>query len=459
MKLRFAPSPSGFLHVGNARLAVVNALLARRHGGDLLLRLDDTDSGRSTAENEAAIEADLEWLGLTWQDSFRQSDRRATYQAAADLLRGSGRLYPCFETEEELRAKREARLRARKPPIYDRAALRMTAEQRARAEANGKSPHWRFRLSDATVRWDDLFLGAREVKLGAISDPVLIRGDGMPLYTFASIVDDLDAGITHVVRGEDHVSNTGVQIDIAAALRRRAHASVTGEIGFGHLPLLLDAAGGKLSKRAGSVSLRTLRHDGVEPIAITSYLARLGTSDDPEPLDLDALAASIEPARFSQGSPRFDMRQLLALNRKVLGGLSFEAVQDRLPAGATAHFWTAIRGNLDLVTEARHWWDVVAGEIVPPPQEGEEGFLSNARDLLPPAPWPDAALEPSDDDQAVWTDWMERLRRETGRKGRALFHPLRLALTGEEQGPELRHLLALMGRSRAHARLDLAAGG
>lgn len=443
MKLRFAPSPTGHLHVGNARLALANALYARRHGADLLLRFDDTDAVRSrAAELEPAIEADLRWLGIEWTASFRQSERVALYEAAADRLRAAGRLYPCFESEEELRYKREARIRAGKPPVYDRGALSMTAEQRATAESKGKRPYWRFLLSSRSVGWDDLASGSRSVKLQAVSDPVLIRADGTFLYTFASVVDDLECGITHILRGEDHVVNTGIQIDLAEAL-----GAAPGRFRFAHLPLLLDAEGGKLSKRTGGISLRSLRADGIEPVALASYLARLGTSDDPEPLPFDALAASQDLAHVSRAQPRFDMRQLLVLNRRVLAGLAFEDVADRLPPGATAPFWEAVRGNLDLFNEVRGWWDVVAGEIVPPPLAGEAEFLAAARETLPPEPW----------DAAVWERWTTALRDATGRRGRALFHPLRLALTGEESGPELRLLLPLMGRARVASRLALPA--
>ena len=438
--VRFAPSPTGLLHVGNARQAVANFLFARRHDGRFILRLDDTDQERSRPEHETAIEQDLRWLGLDWDETFRQSDRLDRYAAAAEQLKRAGRLYPCFETEEELRAKREQRVRRGQAPVYDRAMLKLTAEQRANAEAGGKRPYWRFLLSGETVQWRDLVLGRRQVKLPAVSDPVLIRTDGTPLYTFTSVVDDIACGATHLIRGEDHVSNTGVQIDLFAALGAPPPA-------FAHLPLLVDTAGGKLSKRIDSLSLRGLRGDGIEPMAITSYLARLGTADDPEPLPLEALAAGFDFGRVSHSAARFDARQLLALNRRVLHALPFAVVADRLPTGATEAFWLAVRGNLDLLNEARGWWDVVAGTIVPPVIEGEGEFLGTALDLLPSEPW----------DRRVWSSWTSALREQTGRKGRALFHPLRLALTGEEQGPELRDLLPLMGRARAAERLRVAA--
>ena len=443
MKLRFAPSPTGLLHVGNARPALANWLFARRHGGSFLLRLDDTDPERSRPEFAAAIEQDLRWLGLDWDESFRQSDRLALYATAADRLRASGRLYPCFESEEELRFKREQRLRQGRPPVYDRAMLRLTEKQRFDAEAGGKRPYWRFRLSDTTVSWNDLVLGERQVKLPAISDPVLVRADGSPLYAFTSVVDDLDSAITHVIRGEDHVTNTGVQLDLWAALGGEVR-----RIRFGHLPLLLDSDGGKLSKRLDSLSLRGLRQDGVLPEAVTTLLARLGTGDAPEAVPLEQLARRFDPARISHSPSRFDTRQLLALNARLLHALPFEAVRDRLPAGADAAFWEAVRGNLELLSEARLWWAVVQGDIDPElPEPGDDGFLHEAAACLPAEPW----------DGETWASWAGLLRERTGRRGKALFHPLRLTLTGEEQGPEMRLLLPLIGRERVLARLGAEA--
>lgn len=442
MKLRFAPSPTGLLHVGNARLALANWLVARRHGGTFLLRLDDTDRERSKPEFAAAIEEDLRWLGLDWDETLRQSDRFDRYAAAAEWLKEAGRLYPCFESEEELRAKRERRLREGRPPVYDREALKMTREQYERALANGKTPYWRFLLSSRSVAWRDLVLGDRQVKLQAISDPVLIRADGTPLYTFASVVDDLETGVTHVVRGEDHVTNTGIQLDLYEALGGDAAA-----LQFAHLPLLTDAEGGPLSKRLGSVSLRQFRRDGIEPAALAGYLAALGTSRDPRPAMPRDLVAEFDLSQVSRSPARFDTQQLLALNRRALHQAPFEAVRHRLPEGADERFWIAVRGNLDLLSEARDWWEVVHGAIVPPAQEGEGEFLRAALDTLPPEPW----------DEATWSAWTEALKARTGRKGRALFRPLRLALTGEEHGPDLKTLMPLIGRERAAQRLRIAA--
>jgi glutamyl-tRNA synthetase len=436
-KVRFAPSPTGYLHVGNARTALINFLFARSQGGRMLLRLDDTDTERGRPEYEQGIHDDLRWLGITWDESAKQSDRSARYAELAERLKAAGRLYPCFENEDELASKRAALVKRKLPPIYDRAALTLTPEQRATAEAAGKRPYWRFKLSDGTAVWQDLVLGDRRIKFGMVSDPVLIRADGTPLYTFTSVVDDIDFAITHIIRGEDHVSNTAVQIDLFKALTTAALPR------FAHLPLISGGDGEKLSKRIGSISLKSLRKDGIEPAAITAYLARLGTNKDATPLPLEEIIAAFSLSDFGRSPPRFDAKQLLTLNRKILHGLDFEAVRDRLPEGATAEFWLAIRGNLDLLTEARRWWEVVNGDFTPPDLKGDEAVLKAALETLPGAP-----LGPES-----WKAWTGAIAAATGAKGRALFHPLRLALTGEDQGPEMATLLPLIGHDRAVARL------
>jgi glutamyl-tRNA synthetase len=438
VKVRFAPSPTGYLHAGNARAALVNFLFARAHNGHFLLRLDDTDTERGRPEYEQGIYDDLHWLGLDWDSTDKQSRRTARYAQAAEALKTAGRLYPCFENEDELAAKRAALVKRKLPPVYDRAALALTPEQRAAAEAAGKRPYWRFKLSSSAITWQDLVLGARSIKLPTLSDPVLIRADGTPLYTFTSVVDDIDHGITHIIRGEDHVTNTAVQIDLFQALSQAAIPH------FAHLPLISDGEGEKLSKRIGSISLRSLRKDGIEPAAITAYLARLGTNKDAAPLPLPHLIKSFNINDFGRSPPRFDGKQLLALNRKFLHTESFESVKDRLPEGATESFWLAIRGNLDLLTEARLWWEICTGTITPPDLTGESATIQTAIETLPPEPW----------GQDTWKTWTTALAAATGAKGRALYHPLRLALTGEDQGPEMAALLPLLGRPRVLERLS-----
>jgi glutamyl-tRNA synthetase len=436
VKVRFAPSPTGYLHAGNARAALVNFLFARAQGGHFLLRLDDTDTERGRPEYEQGIYDDLTWLGLTWDSTAKQSLRLARYAEVAEILKASGRLYPCFENEDELAAKRAALIKRKLPPVYDRAALTLTPAQREAAEAAGKKPYWRFKLSDGAAAWQDLVLGNRTVKFSTVSDPVLIRADDSPLYTFTSVVDDIDFGITHIIRGEDHVTNTAVQIDIFMALGSTLPR-------FAHLPLISDGDGGKLSKRIGSISLRSLRKDGIEAAAITAYLARLGTNKDPAALSLAELAQNFNINDFGRSSPRFDGKQLLTLNRKILHGLDFATVQDRLPEGATEAFWLAVRGNLDLLTEARGWWDIVSGEITPPDLSGETATIGAAIKTLPPEPW----------GPETWKAWTTAIAEATGAKGRALYHPLRLALTGEDHGPEMAALLPLLGAARVVRRL------
>lgn len=438
MKLRFAPSPTGMLHVGNARQAIANALFARKHNATFQLRIDDTDVGRSQEIYVTGIQTDLEWMGISWDETFRQTECLPRYERAIEALKASGRLYPCFESEQELAAKRELRIKQRKPPLYDRAMLKMTAAQRAQAEANGKVPYWRFKLTDGSKSWTDLVMGDCSVKLTAVSDPVLIRADGTVLYTLASIVDDLETDVTHIIRGEDHITNTGVQLDIAEALGAKPN-----RFKFAHLPLLLDEGGGKLSKRFDSLSIKSLRRDGIEAKAITTYLSTLGSSKSPDPKGFDALAQDYDLSCISKSAARFDMRQLLALNRRILSTAEYQDVKDRLPEGATEQFWLVIRSNIDLLAECAHWWNVTHDDITPPDQPEEREYLAETAALLPQEPW----------SEETWSIWTKAIGAATGRKGKALFRPLRLALTGEEHGPELKDLLPLIGRARAVTRL------
>ena len=440
-RLRLAVASAGPLHVGSARIVLANWLLARRLRAPVTLRLDDTEVPRDPTEQQDAIRQDLRWLGLDWEAEYRQSDRLDRYAAAAETLKSAGRLYPCFESEAELNAKRERRIRQGHPPIYDRAMLKLTPAQRQAAESGGKRPYWRFRLSETIVAWDDLTLGRRQVKPLTLSDPVMIRADDTPLAAFAGAVDDLADGITHIVRGEDQVNNTAIQIDLVAALGGDPDA-----IALAHLPALADSAGERLSRRAGNFSLRALRQQGVEPSALAGTLARLGTAAAPRPLMPAELAAGYSPAGIA-AAPRFDMPDLLAVNRQALAQTPFAGVADRLPTGATEAFWQAVRGSLDLLSEARGYWEVVAGSIVPPVIDGEAGFLRAALAALPPEPW----------DDSVWTTWTEAIKASTGRAGKTLTLPLRLALTGEDHGPALQALLPLIGRSRAAQRLAIAA--
>ncbi len=425
--------------VGTARIALLNFLHARRHGGHLLLRFADL-APQATPEHAAAIEQELGWLGVAWDATLRQSERRALYAQAAETLKQAGRLYPCFESEAELRAKRDHRVKRGRPPTYDRAMLRLTQAQFAAAEAGGKRPYWRFLLSDRTVEWRDVVLGHREVALPSMSDPIVVQADGEPTRAFAGIVDDLECGITDLVRSDTQVPATAVAIDLHAALGGDAS-----RLRFAHLPPLEDAGEKRLARRVDARTLRSLRHDGVEGAALAAYLARVGTAVPPEAVSLQALAATFELSKFAAQPTPFKAATLLALNRRVLQALDFAAVSDRLPPGATDSFWLAVRGELDLLNEARGWWDVVAGSIVPP-EIPEHTLLRTALGLLPPEPW----------NGTVWQDWTAALAEVTGRSGEALALPLRLALTGEDGGPDLGALLPLIGRARAVQRLQVA---
>lgn len=436
--VRFAPSPTGRLHAGNIRTAIINALFARKAGGSFILRLDDTDKERSTEAFARGIEEDIAWLGLEWSDKVRQSDRLARYDAAVEKLKALGRLYPAYETPEELELKRKRQLARGKPPVYDRAALELTDDERAAFEAEGRKPHWRFKLEPRDVVWEDLVRGRQHVDAGSLSDPVLIRGDGTFLYTLPSVVDDVDLGITHVIRGEDHVANTAPQIQLFEALGAVAPD-------FGHHNLLVGAEGQALSKRDKSLSIQGMREEGLEPLAVVSYAATIGTSDPIAPHDsLDELAEAFDFGKLSRAPARFDVHELRLLNAKLLHALPFSAVAARLEEqGVTGGeaFWDAVRGNLDVLDDAKGWWAVVTGPVEPVVEDPD--FCAVAADLLPPEPWA----------EETWGAWTAAVKAETGAKGKALFQPLRLALTGQPHGPELKQLLPLIGRERALKRL------
>jgi len=439
VRVRFAPSPTGRLHVGNIYIALHNWLFARKAGGEFLLRLDDTDRERSTEDFANGIKADLEWLGLTWNLFDRQSVRLAIYDAAADKLRGAGRLYPCYESAEELSLKRKVQLGQGRPPIYDRAALKLTDADRARLEAQGVKPHWRFKLEPRDVAWNDLVRGPQHVDESSQSDPVLVRENGSYLYTFTSVVDDIAFGITQVIRGNDHVTNTATQIQIFEALGAKAPA-------FAHLPLLVDAAGEGLSKRLGSLSIGQMREDGLEPMAINAYLARIGTGDPVVPVGvLDELVPSHDLGKFGKSSPRFDPEELKHLNARLLHHLPFEEARKHLAAiglgDVDAAVWDAARANVEKVEDVAVWQSVVKGPVKP--AITDVAFAATAADLLPPEPW----------NTETWGAWTNAVKTATGRKGRELFMPLRQALTASDHGPELKLLLPLIGRERALKRL------
>ncbi|WP_370169696.1 MULTISPECIES: glutamate--tRNA ligase [Hyphomonas] len=440
--VRFAPSPTGRLHVGNVRTALINWLFAKGQQGKFILRIDDTDTERSTQEYEDGIRTDLAWLGLSWDDSFSQSDRFAEYDAAADKLREMGLLYPCYETADELDRKRKIALSRGRPPVYDRAALALSDDDKAKLEAEGRSPHWRFKLSGERIEWNDLVRGPQSIDTSSLSDPILIREDGSYLYTLPSVVDDIEAKITHVVRGEDHVTNSGAQIEIFKALGGTAPD-------MAHTPLLIGADGQGLSKRLGSLSMGELRAQGYEPMAVCSLLAKIGTSDNVEAREsLEQLVAEFDFGKIGRAPARFDEAELLSLNAAILHGLPFEAVKDRLaavdPRAADETFWSVVRENCSLLPEVAGWVETVFGDVTSLVDAEDKDFIATAAKLLPEG-------ELTGDS---WSAWANAVKAETGRKGRGLFMPLRKALTGQEHGPDMSALLPLIGRERALVRLQ-----
>jgi glutamyl-tRNA synthetase len=437
--VRFAPSPTGRLHAGNIRTALINWAFAHRAGGRFLLRLDDTDKERSTEEFAQGIREDLTWLGLDWDREVRQSDRFDRYAEAVARLKARGRLYPAYETPDELELKRKRQLARGRPPVYDRAALKLSDADRATLEAEGRKPHWRFLLESRDVVWSDLVRGEQHVDAASLSDPVLVRADGTYLYTLPSVVDDIDLGITHVIRGEDHVANTAPQIQLFEALGATAPS-------FGHHNLLVGAEGQALSKRERALSIEALREEGLEPLAVASYAATIGTSDPVAPHgSLNELAAGFAFAKLSRAPARFDVQELRLLNAKLLHALAYGVVAERLSAmgvGGGEAFWHAVRGNLATLPDAKAWWQVVNGPLEP--VIADASLCGQAAVLLPPEPW----------DGSTWQMWSADVKQATGAKGKSLFQPLRLALTGRDHGPELKALLPLIGRDRALARLE-----
>ena len=439
--VRFAPSPTGKLHVGNVRAALWNWLFSRKEGGKFILRIDDTDKERSTAACEDGIRADLTWLDLQWDETFKQSERFGDYDVVSDALRANGLLYACYETAEELDRKRNLQRLRGAPPVYDRAALALTETQKKALEAEGRTPHWRFKLSGQTVRWTDLIRGETIVETASVSDPVLIREDGMYLYTLPSCIDDIDAAITHVIRGEDHVTNAGVQIEIMKAIIDVRGRGALPQ--FAHHSLLIGADGQGLSKRLGSLSIEQMRADGLEPASITSLLAKLGTAEPvlPQP-DLMALAKTFDFDKIGRAPARFDEAELLQLNAKILHEAPYAALKARLSAlGVSEALWNAVKGNVVKLADAADWKAVVEGAIDPVIEDA--AFCNAAASLVPDAPLTEQS----------WSAFTNSVKEKTGAKGKALFHPLRLALTGREKGPEMAAIFPLIGAARARARL------
>lgn len=436
---RFAPSPTGKLHVGNVRTALMNYLFVVQNEGQFILRVDDTDTERSTKAYEEGLKEDLAWLGLNWDSTFNQSERFDLYDAAAEKLKAAGLLYPCYETGEELDRQRKLQRVAGKPPVYNRAALDLTAEQIAAYEAEGRTPHWRFKLSGDVSSWTDMVRGDQNIDTSSLSDPVLIRGDGSYLYTLPSVVDDIDAKITHVIRGEDHVTNSGAQIEIFKALGGAVPQ-------FAHTPLLVGADGKSLSKRLGSLSMDQLRDQGIEPMAINSLLGKIGTSAPVEArVFLNNLVTEFSFSKIGRAPARFDEAELALVNARLLHDTPYAVVKERLDdygIGGGEDFWNLIRANLEKLSDIVGWstglFAPMAGQI----DDADAAFCAAAADSLP-----------DEITDTTWSEWTSALKAETGRKGKTLFMPLRLALTGRNRGPEMGAILSLLGSERAKGRL------
>lgn len=441
MKLRFAPSPTGYLHVGNTRTLLVNWLWARRHQATFYLRFDDTDQERSDQKYVHQIIADLAWLGIKYEAVFHQSERLELYTAAAQTLRDKGRLYPCYETRQELDFKRKRLLSQGHPPIYDRAALKLTSDEIAAFEREGRKPHWRFKLAPGEIQWDDLAHGPLSFHADHLSDPIVVREDGTPVFTLSGMVDDLDMGITHIIRGDDHITNTAIQIQILEALGGTASA-----FNFGHIPLLTGAQGEGLSKRDGSLSLKDLKEDGIEAAALVNYLAHLGTSEEMTFYkDMDTLAQHFELKRLGKASPKFIHEDLLRANAHILHETSFDEVQARLIDMQYDHvteaFWSVVKSNLTSLDDIKPFYNICFGQVTPVIEDKD--FIQVALACMPAEPW----------SADTWDQWTQALKEKTGRKGKELFMPLRLALTGEPQGPEMKKFLPFIGHKKAVERL------
>lgn len=430
---RFAPSPTGYIHIGNLRTALMNYLIARKSGGTFILRIDDTDPERSKQEYVDAIKQDLEWLGLHWDKVERQSDRLDRYNAAADQLRDMGRFYECFETPTELDLKRKKQLNMGKPPVYDRAALALSDADKDALRAERGNGHWRFKLDQERINWTDGVLGDISIDAASVSDPVLIRADGQFLYTLASVVDDVDMGVTNVVRGSDHVTNTATQIQMIQALGGTVPT-------FAHHSLLTGPQGESLSKRLGTLALRDLRASGVEPAALLSLMARLGSSQPVEIRStLEEIADGFEISQFGSAPTKFDADDLYPLTHKYLQGLELAAVSDEVaalgvPSELAEQFWSVTRENITTRKDLVAWWDMLSNGADPVIDQEDRDFVAQAMALLPDAPF----------NAETWQSWTTAVKDATGRKGKGLFMPLRKALTGQAHGPDMSALMPLI---------------
>lgn len=443
IRLRFAPSPTGNLHIGNARAALIPWLFTKKNKGEFTLRMDDTDQSRSKEEYVTSIIEDMKWLGLTYEYFFKQSERFGRYYEVMQQLIQEGRLYPCFETNEELEFKRKQLLNKKLPPIYDRSALKLTKEEIQLKIAKGEKPHWRFKLENKPITWIDLIRGEVQFDGSKLSDPVLIRHDGVFLYTFASVIDDIDTNITHIVRGEDHVSNTAVQIQLFEAITKS-----TCSVQFAHFSLFVGKDGQALSKRLGSLSLRSMRENGISGMTVNSMLARLGTSQPVEPFyDLQTLADQFDFSIFSRNPPHFDEEQLMVLEKKMLNAAPYSFIKDKLPQEITEKHWEHIKSDLNVIDDINQWLHIFSDDFTTDLTASyDRSFYQKALEIIPQDEW----------DETTWTNWTTRLKQETGLSGKQLFMPLRIALTGLSHGPEMKNLILVLGSEKISKRLQAA---
>ena len=440
VKVRFAPSPTGLLHVGNIRIAILNYLFAKNQNGKFVLRIDDTDKERSTIESENLILEDLKWLGIQWDEFYKQSNHFPKYREAMEYLKSIGRIYPCYETKEELSLKRKIQTSKGVPPVYDRAALKLSDQERSKLEDSGIQKYWRFKLNEnENIEWNDLVHGKISIPLNSISDPIIVKPDGSYVYTFASVVDDVNIGITHIIRGDDHVTNTAVQIDIFKALSGNNPE-------FAHVPLLSSIDGQDVSKRtSSSLSMINLRNAGMEPQAIINVLASLGTSDNVNPEDSsEDLIRKFSFSKMSLSSPKFNVRDVELLTRKIVSEKTFDEIKpkisENIAENISKEFWETIKGNIDTLKEVDFWYDIFYKDIPNCVEELDQNYLNQMLENLTPS--------------VDFDEWISQLKKISGRKGRDLFHPIRMVLTNQNTGPELRKIFTILGYEKIKNRIE-----
>ena len=434
MKCRFAPSPTGLLHVGNVRSAILNWVYSKKNNGNFILRLDDTDQSRSTKEFEEKIKENLNWLGINWDKTFNQSKRVENYNFKIEKLKNDGRLYPCFESSEELSLKKKSLLASGKPPIYDRSSLLLNGEEIIKKISSGKKPHWRFKLEEGIIEWDDLIKGNVNFDPKNLSDPILIREDGSLLYHLPSVIDDVEEEITHIIRGEDHISNTAFHIQLFKALDAKAPH-------FAHHPFLTDQEGKGFGKRIGSLSIENLKSEGYEQITILNYLTNIGSSEDIKPeISIDNIVESFDIKNISNSSAKFSERVLKSLNSDVLKNYKFEQVNKKLDLEIKGidleKLWIFSQNNIEFLKDVKDWVKTIDSIIPIEQHDIPNNLIKSAIENIPEEPFT----------YETWDKWTKSIMEQTGLKGKSLFMPLRLILTGKERGPELKNFLPLLNK-------------